>query len=400
MIILINMSKTKVLVFNTTRSGHKFYINNQMILEANHYTYLGIHFKKDGSLDLAMKILNNKALKANFAIKQGFYNASAKVSLKLFDSLVKPICLYGSEIWALDVIDWNKNIEQLLSQDNLPFEKLHIRFCKSILKVNSKCCNISAKSELGRFPIITSILVSMVKYWKHARESNKNSLIYMATNNDLVSKIVNYQNIVDKIIGKSLNFDDIAIDTINKEIFTLKKSLKDSFTKEFFKKINVTNDCSSKFREYNKVKKIYRLENYLESNDPNRQYISKIRLSCHHFPIEIGRWKKIDKSKRLCFFCNSDNTIGDEFHVLFQCSYQPIVEERTTFIDKLNQCNNQFSMFDSNSLYLYTLLCHDKAVSKITSVYFKKLCNIAYASFKNMSSPEMALWIQKCTNAF
>jgi hypothetical protein len=38
--------------------------------------------------------------------------------------------------------------------DNLPFEKIHNRFCKYLLGVHKKASNFASKCELGRLPII------------------------------------------------------------------------------------------------------------------------------------------------------------------------------------------------------------------------------------------------------
>ena len=38
-------------------------------------------------------------------------------------------------------------------EDKFCYEKIHNKFCKYILCLKKIACNISAKSELGRFPI-------------------------------------------------------------------------------------------------------------------------------------------------------------------------------------------------------------------------------------------------------
>ena len=52
------------------------------------------------------------------------------IMIQLFDTLVKPILLYGSEIWD------HEGTEIL--------EKLHLRFCKYILLVNRTTCSNNA----------------------------------------------------------------------------------------------------------------------------------------------------------------------------------------------------------------------------------------------------------------
>jgi hypothetical protein len=51
------------------------------------------------------------------------HNLSVECQLELFDKMVKPIFLYGSEIWGYTC---SKNIDCL--------EKIQLRFCKLLLK--------------------------------------------------------------------------------------------------------------------------------------------------------------------------------------------------------------------------------------------------------------------------
>jgi hypothetical protein len=56
------------------------------------------------------------------------HNLSVECQLELFDKMVKPILLYGSEIWG-----FSKNIDYL--------EKIQLRFCKLLLKLKSSTPN-------------------------------------------------------------------------------------------------------------------------------------------------------------------------------------------------------------------------------------------------------------------
>ena len=48
--------------------------------------------------------------------------------------------------------------------DKLPQEKLHLKFCKYPLGVNSKATNLAVRGETGRYPILLQILTNMFKY--------------------------------------------------------------------------------------------------------------------------------------------------------------------------------------------------------------------------------------------
>jgi hypothetical protein len=88
-------------------------------------------FYFNGNLKHAADDLYNKALKAFFSVK-----SKKKTCLKLFDSLLKPILTYGSEIW---LSDYNINLNNF---DNIPIEKLQ-HTCKML-----KCIYLGSKNAI------------------------------------------------------------------------------------------------------------------------------------------------------------------------------------------------------------------------------------------------------------
>ena len=105
------------------------------------YSYLGIVFNYNGNFCTARKKLLEQAQKSMYALYKKIKNISFPVDLqlKLFDSLVAPVLLYASEIWGFE----NKN----------SIERVHLQFCKSILKVRDSTPNFLVCGELGRFPL-------------------------------------------------------------------------------------------------------------------------------------------------------------------------------------------------------------------------------------------------------
>ena len=59
-------------------------------------------------------------------------------------------------------------------------------------------------------------------------------------------------------------------------------------------------------------------------------YSYKLRTSNLKLPIETGRWNNIAKELRLCSFCNKK--IEEEYHILFTCSNDRIVQLRQKHI--------------------------------------------------------------------
>jgi hypothetical protein len=70
------------------------------------------------------------------------------LQLKIFDALVAPILLYGSE-----VLGFEKN-------DNI--EKVHLQFLKKKLGVRITTPNFLVYGELGRYPLIAFFSISNI----------------------------------------------------------------------------------------------------------------------------------------------------------------------------------------------------------------------------------------------
>ena len=235
----VNMKKTKIVVFNTKKLGHKLYFCGLPISESKSYTYLGVLFSKNGNLCNAMNTLNNKAMKAQFSLRQNMANAPVKIFLKLYDSLIKPISTYGAEVWSSDVIKWgDSNLEDLLIDCKHKFNLLHARFCKHLLSVNRNCANILALGELGRYPVFIDICSRIVNFWAHARQSPKDSLVYICSSIESDNIMCGYSSIVSKILGKDVDFAILTKDETTALLKSVKTNLKHKYEIAFSNSLN------------------------------------------------------------------------------------------------------------------------------------------------------------------
>ena len=103
------------------------------------------------------------------------------IILHLFDHTVKPVLLYGSEIWGtINTLSANVKKEGFSIFDafcNMPCEKLHIKVLKYVLGVHRKTINVAVMGELGRYPIIINVFYVTVKYFERLISNDVSNLL-------------------------------------------------------------------------------------------------------------------------------------------------------------------------------------------------------------------------------
>ena len=122
--------------------------------------YIGIIFTYNGNFNKAKKYLFDQATRAMYALisKSRKLNLPIDIQLHLFDSLVVPILLYGCEIWGFE--------------NNSIIEKLHLKFCKTILHVKKSTPSCMVYGELGRFPLDIRIKCRLITFWSRLVSSD------------------------------------------------------------------------------------------------------------------------------------------------------------------------------------------------------------------------------------
>ena len=316
----VNINKTKAMIFSKGKKDFtkfKFTFQDIQIDIVEKYKYLGIIFYFNGNLKHAADDLYNKGLKAFFSLRKKFSNFSElpfNISMKLFDTLIKPIITYGSEVW---ISDYKIN---LTSIDQLPIEKLQHKMLKQVLGVNRYTSNLAVRMECCRFPIIIFCISLMYKYFIRIRNMPQNRILYSAfiTDQELhrdKSKSW-YSNLA--LISKMLNIDNE--DPIDHTNFT--QLLKDYYMKQVEQQINkMKNETTdSKLHLFSHVLDLNYIPNYLQhTSDRNlTRDITKFRLSAHCLKIERGRYTKpkTPRNNRICPHCTLVET---EKHFFLEC---------------------------------------------------------------------------------
>ena len=164
----VNPTKTKVTIFCNRKFEHNlvFTYNGQQLDIEDGFVYLGALFSYNGRFVKNNQRLADQARKAMFSVlrKSRKLHLPVDLQLQLFDSMVMPILLYGSEVTGFE----NTDI----------LERLCTQFYKIILNVKKSTPNIMLYGELGRYPIIILCKSRMAGFWQRIVNGKHDKIAY------------------------------------------------------------------------------------------------------------------------------------------------------------------------------------------------------------------------------
>ena len=387
----VNLKKSKVLVFNNTGRlmSTKFMYNSNYLENVRKYTYLGVSFSISGNFTDAKHELYCKGLKAFFKYLKCFdgHKPKLKTLIHVFDHTVKPILMYGSEIWGYfpsqKLINNDEYFYKLCS-DN-PIEKLHIKFCKYLLGVKKRSTNIAVTGELGRYPLFLEIIFNMIKYWIRLKSSD-NILLKGAFSVSQALCNEGKQSWVDCIqtVFKYFNIDPNLVQNLKtnlkKYIFN---KLHNKYNFHWQRKLSADKSKKhggNKLRTYRRFKKKFCMEPYLLwGNNEQRTTITKFRISAHDLEIERGRYYGTEVDQRICKLCKTE--VEDETHFLLQCPQ--LNTARNTILNDISLKYKNFNNLNTDSKFIWLMSSEDQFIFQ--KVY-ELLCSLLETK-KIMLSP-------------
>ena len=174
---------------NIIYNKHEFFLNGIKLEKVLKYKYLGNIIEASGKLNSSFTELSKKGAKILFSIFKylsPLERVSIKIYKKLFESLVKPVLMYNSEIWYMDFHEKISNVfnraqnNDLNNFDMLSFidkSPTNLRFCKYVLGLSKRSVNIAARAKLAQYPVDVFIKVQSLKYLARISSDGNNSLI-------------------------------------------------------------------------------------------------------------------------------------------------------------------------------------------------------------------------------
>ena len=311
----VNTTKSQVMYISRRTLQHLPGItyNNERLQWTDMFKYLGVTFSRTNRLSNGLKTVCQSAKKAQIVLDLHLIkhpSLSANHVFELFDILLKPILLYGCEVYG--------------STNYTCIESFHIKFMKQILNVKDSTNTSMIYAETGRYPLAIQINKCMVKYWLKVVHSDATKLInivYMELMKNVESCewITHIKNILS-MNGFGYVWKDQGVDDEKAFLEMFEQRSKDIFIQNCHSEINNSSRC----RMYKEVKLAYESEPYLncKMNKQLRIVYTKFRLSSHKLLVERGRWMKpqLPYTERRCTLCNNGD-IEDEYHITLCCAY-------------------------------------------------------------------------------
>ena len=320
--LTVNEGKTKVMCITRQNDNtvNNFYYNNKMLEVVSSFVYLGLNFTTRG---ITKATVNNRLVaseKAMFAtlIKCKQNMLPIDISLEMFEKMVIPCMLYGSEIWGFN--------------NTIDLEKLQRKYIKYTLKLKKSTSTNMIYGETGMLPIEYYIKSRMISFWVSLISTKQSKISYKLFRMCIALYmggllecpwLDSIKQIIDDC-GMSFVFQEY--NTLEKQwlkkvfIPKIKWTLKDQILQKWTNSLDAVEN-SDTYLYYKDFGSSYSLKNYL-SVLPQELWIPlcKFRTSNHKLPVEIYSWSYFNtpRQERFCNMCNL-NDIGDEYHYIMLC---------------------------------------------------------------------------------
>ena len=320
----LNLDKSKIVVFRNggpLRNNEQWFYNGHRVAVVSSYKYLGATFTTKLSWTKTKDSLALQASKAVNCIhryQHHFGYFPHREAFKLFDSIVKAILTYSSEIWG--------------HQDCPVIERIHTQFCKRLCCLNQNVANYFAISECGRYPISVTYMYRCLKYWTKVISMPSNrypkQCYVMLRRLDESGRTTWATHIKHLLFRFGFGFVWIT-NEVGDSV---------SFLKIFSQRLC---DCakqntqelissSPKAKSYKLFKSVLDPETYISLPLPYKitRALYNFRCSSHDLMIEKGRHVNIERNYRYCRYCLSRNVyvVENEVHFCYIVPYTIIFE--------------------------------------------------------------------------
>ena len=358
--MIINELKTKIMCFGSNETID-IEFNGCKIEQVMKYKYVGCIIQSINSVRSDVFVLNyeylcDKARKALFAAKSKLKHYSTvpcSILCNIFNTLVRPILTYASDVWGVSV----KGREKM--------DRFFLWFLKNMLGIKQSTPSIMVLGETGQILPSIDCVSNVIKFVNRLEFMSDDTFVKQVYNELRQLHHVGFNTWFSKA-SELVKQNNIILNP-NLKIFKgyVKKSLRDEFIMKWQASV-MDHINHPKCRFYAKFKFQFRMEPYLDliDNYHLRKSLARFRTSSHALNIETVRYKKKELTinqyeyQLLCPYCLETE---NESHFLLSClRYSNLRQElfelpffnNTSF---LNACSDDKIMYILNVTDKYHL---------------------------------------------
>ena len=236
----LNTDKTKIMIFNRGNRLVKrdFVYKDKALENVKTIKYLGFTISaKNCNFQPTLDDLAIRANRPLFSLNSKYKVSKLpeRLAIKIFNTLITPILLYGSEVWGpfmdFDYLTWNTS----------KIERVQTQFIKRLLGCNTQTSNIMARAEVGARPLLLNIIKRIIGYTKTIVK-RPNSTVHTAFTYECENVTSpNFSNYLHKF---NLDFPNI----LDKSKPETAKICCDAYDRLWWEKINNSSKASSYVR--------------------------------------------------------------------------------------------------------------------------------------------------------
>ena len=355
----VNTDKTKIMICTpgNEKDESKFYFEDNLVERVDRYKYLGIIFNSKGNFTEAKQMLYEKARKASFKLGKlvNNENLSPKILIDLFDKMLKPIAMYGAEIW-LSPLKIQKNCINHL--ETAPAEKLHVSYLRYVLGTHKKSTKAAIMGETGRVPININALKTLIDFHNRIVWEETNPLVEEALQESktMAIKKTGWYYEVEELIKFCQEQERTIPNSVN---------IRNYLTEKYIEKWQERTSNGGKLRTMRLFKTNFRSEPYLQivKNGQERKQLTRLRLSAHELEIERGRYRKLEIEDRKCKTCN---IVEDEMHFLMKCPRYE--KDRSELMSYVEERVPNFIDLDDENKFIYLMSSEGEIIKKVAKM--------------------------------
>ena len=330
--------------------------NNKSIAQVAKYKFLGNIIKSVRKLNQNILAENQQYLsnQANRAIGAMYHRLRSvgtlppHIMLHMFNGLIKPIIVYGSEVWG-----YNRTAQG-------ETDKVFLRFARQILRVKPTTSNIMIFGECGIMPPSVQCIISTLCYLNRLCHLPEHLIVKQAYDELLRLHDNGFTTWVGNVCELAHMYNlDISL-TVSEFKNKCKRVVCETFKHDWYGSFIDINQNPS-LRTYIRFKFSFKQEPYLHLIKEQRYRIalSRLRTNSHTLEIECGRHDRPKKpiEARLCSTCS---LVEDEQH--FVCACLVNREIRAFMYDKISGIYSNFIHLNDEDKFIFLMANTDRRI--------------------------------------